>query len=190
MKTASIVLLLCLASASQAAVYRWQDASGKTQYGDSPPDGVAAEEVELAPLSTYAPPPPTAEPAAEPATEAETGAEAGPVQRYRRLAITQPTDGQTLRSDDGAIRVAVDLRPALQEAAGHRLIAVIDGRRVPGSDGSVSIVVDRGSHRLQVAVIDSDGKVLASSRQIGFEVRPKTILPIPRELGGQPLPGT
>lgn len=187
MRSALIVLLLCLASASQAAVYRWQDASGKTQYGDSPPAGVAAEEVELAPLSTYAPPPPT--PAAEPAAEAEVEAEAGPVQRYRRLAITQPTDGQTIRSDDGQIRVAVDLRPALQETAGHRLIAVIDGRRVPGSNGSVTVRVDRGSHRLQVAVIDSDGKVLARSRQIGFDVRPKTILPIPKELGGQPLPG-
>jgi hypothetical protein len=189
MRTALIVLLLCLASASQAAVYRWQDASGKTQYGDSPPAGVAAEEVELAPLSTYAPPPPPPAPAAEPAAEAEAEAEAGPVQRYRRLAITQPADGQTIRSDDGVIRVAIDLRPALQETAGHRLVAVIDGRRVPGSDGSVTLRVERGSHRLQVAVIDSDGKILARSRQIGFDVRPKTILPIPKELGGQPLPG-
>lgn len=189
MKTLPLLLLLTLAGASQAAVYRWQDASGALQYGDNPPPDSGAVAVELPPLSTYAPPPPTP-PAAAPAAEVAT--EPAEVKPYRWLAITQPIDGQTLRSDDGLFRVAVDLRPALQEEAGHRLVAVIDGRRIPGSSSSVSLRATRGSHRLQVAVIDSDGKILARSRQIGFDVRPKTLLPVPSELlegdGAIPLP--
>ena len=145
---------------------------------------MVVEEVELPELSTYAPPP-AAEPGyTSPAGEADFAPAQGRVQRYRRLAITQPTDGQTIRSDDGLINVAVDLRPALQEIAGHRLIAVVDGRRIPGGGTRIPVRVPRGSHRLQVAVIDVDGRMVARSRQISFDVRPKTLVPIPAELGG------
>jgi hypothetical protein len=178
------LLLLCLATSAQAAVYRWIDTYGEVQYGDKPPAGVAVEEVELPELSTYAPPP-AADPAyTSPAGEGEFAAAEGKVKRYRRLLITQPTDGQTIRSDDGLINVAVDLRPALQEVAGHRLIAVVDGRRIPGGGSRIPVRVPRGSHRLQVAVIDVDGRVVARSRKISFDMRPKTRLPIPAELGG------
>jgi hypothetical protein len=45
-------LLLCVAfiawsGFASAAVYKWVDAQGKLQYGDTPPDGVHAELVEL-----------------------------------------------------------------------------------------------------------------------------------------------
>ncbi len=181
------LLLVCLAVPASAAVYRWIDANGELQYGDRPPQDVAAEVVELPELSTYAPPPVAAPPAA-PETEAEFATPQGRAVRYRYLAITQPTEGQTMRSDDGLVNVAVDLRPALQEVAGHRLIAVVDGRRIPGGGSRIPVRVPRGSHRLQVAVIDVDGKVVARSRQITFIVRPKTRLPIPEELGGGDLP--
>ncbi len=179
-----LALLACSATMTQAAVYRWVDAYGDLQYGDKPPSGVAAELVELPELSTYAPPP-AAEPAyTAPGSDAEFAPAEGKVKRYRLLAITQPTDGQTIRSDDGLINVAVDLRPALQEIAGHRLIAVVDGRRIPGGGSRIPVRVPRGSHRLQVAVIDVDGRLVARSRQIRFDVRPKTLVPIPAELGG------
>ena len=170
MKWTLLALLACLATTTQAAVYRWVDANGDLQYGDKPPGGVVVEEVELPELSTYP-------------GEADFAPAQGRVQRYRRLAITQPTDGQTIRSDDGLINVAVDLRPALQEIAGHRLIAVVDGRRIPGGGTRIPVRVPRGSHRLQVAVIDVDGRMVARSRQISFDVRP-TLVPIPAELGG------
>ena len=55
-------LLACSTMAS-AAVYKWVDANGRLQYGDTPPDGVKAELVRL--LGTHEPnPPPAAKPAA------------------------------------------------------------------------------------------------------------------------------
>jgi hypothetical protein len=39
--------LLAFSGLSSAAVYKWVDAQGKTQYGDRPPDGVKAELVTL-----------------------------------------------------------------------------------------------------------------------------------------------
>ncbi|RLA30086.1 MAG: DUF4124 domain-containing protein, partial [Gammaproteobacteria bacterium] len=85
-----LAFFLCLVTTSQAAVYRWQDSSGNTKFGDQPPAGVAAEQVELPELSTYAPPPvpEEAEPVAAPA--AATGAVPAQAQRYSRMVITQP----------------------------------------------------------------------------------------------------
>jgi len=39
--------LLAWSGMASAVVYKWVDAQGKVQYGDSPPDGVHAEVVEL-----------------------------------------------------------------------------------------------------------------------------------------------
>lgn len=38
--------LMVFSGLSYAAVYKWVDAQGKTQYGDRPPDGVKAELIE------------------------------------------------------------------------------------------------------------------------------------------------
>jgi hypothetical protein len=180
MRYLTLLLLLAFATAANAAVYRWIDPDGNTKYGDSPPSGVVADEVDLPPLSTFSPPP-----AEEPATEAveePVEEEAVTAQPYRRMIITQPANGQTIRTDDGLVTVAVDLRPALQKKAGHRLIASVNGRRIPGQSSSIDIQVPRGSHRLQTAVIDSDGRVVARSNQITFDIRPRTRLQVPREL--------
>ncbi|MDE2306381.1 MAG: DUF4124 domain-containing protein [Gammaproteobacteria bacterium] len=42
------VALLAFTTMASAAVYRWVDAAGHIQYGDTPPDGVKAELVHLA----------------------------------------------------------------------------------------------------------------------------------------------
>lgn len=45
-------LLMGWSAMASAVVYKWVDAQGKVQYGDTPPDGVHAEVVEL--LGTHA----------------------------------------------------------------------------------------------------------------------------------------
>lgn len=45
-------LLIGWSAMASAVVYKWVDAQGKIQYGDTPPDGVHAEVVEL--LGTHA----------------------------------------------------------------------------------------------------------------------------------------
>lgn len=45
-------LLMGWSAMASAVVYKWTDAQGKIQYGDTPPDGVHAEVVEL--LGTHA----------------------------------------------------------------------------------------------------------------------------------------
>jgi hypothetical protein len=69
-------VLLCAAliawsAVASAVVYKWTDAQGKVQFGDSPPDGVRAEVVELPGNHAPPPQPPSAAPTAAP-TAAKT----------------------------------------------------------------------------------------------------------------------
>jgi hypothetical protein len=150
MKKLPLLLLACIAASAQAAVYQWQDDRGKTQYGDTPPPGVTAEPVDLPPISTV--PGQPAAGAAPAATEATAG-DATTGQPYTRIAISSPGNGQTIRTDTGRVDITVNLQPALQEAAGHRLVAVVDGVRIQGSAAGVAILAPRGSHRAQVVVL-------------------------------------
>jgi hypothetical protein len=179
MKKLPLLLLACIAASAQAAVYQWQDDRGKTQYGDTPPPGVTAEPVDLPPISTV-PGQPAA--GAAPAAAEATAGDATTGQPYTRIAISSPGNGQTIRTDTGRVDITVSLQPALQEAAGHRLVAVVDGVRIQGSAAGVAILAPRGSHRAQVVVLDSAGKALARSGQIAFDVRPDKRLPVSREL--------
>jgi hypothetical protein len=70
-------LLFCMAliawsGFASAAVYKWVDAQGKLQYGDTPPDGVHAELVEL--LGTHSARSTTTAPAATTAKATPTPA--------------------------------------------------------------------------------------------------------------------
>ena len=176
MKTLSMLLATCLACSAQAAVYQWQDDKGKTQYGDNPPPGATAEPVTLPPISTV-----PAQGAQGEAVTPEAPGD-GAVQPYTRIAITSPSDGQAIRTDTGRVDIRVGLQPGLQEAAGHRLVAVVSGTRIQGSGAGVAILAPRGSHTAQVAVLDAEGRTLARSGQVTFEIRPDTLMPISREL--------
>ncbi len=181
MKQITLLIVTCLACTAQAAVYQWQDDKGKTQFGDSPPPEATAEPVTLPPLSTV-PGQGAAETTSPPAGEASAPADPASAVPYTRLAITSPGDGQTIRTDTGRVDIAVSAQPPLQEAAGHRLVAVVSGVRVQGSAAGVAILAPRGSHTAQAAVVDAEGKVLARSGPISFDVRPDQRLPVSREL--------
>jgi len=47
-KTAALVLLLLLTGVSHGAIYRWTDDNGVTHYGENPPPGVEAQQVDAA----------------------------------------------------------------------------------------------------------------------------------------------
>lgn len=66
--------LLLLSSVASAAVYKWVDAQGKTQYGDRPPDGVKAELVAI--LGNRTPSTASARPSAAPRVSSTSGSDA------------------------------------------------------------------------------------------------------------------
>jgi len=155
----TLLLAALLASQAVAAeVYRWVDEDGTVHFGDQPPPG--AEKVELPPPSTYTPPPlPPIQ--SRPQAPAEAPA-------YSALRILQPQDRATIRDNAGNFEVSFATEPGLKSQLGHQYRVLLDGRPVARiSAGSYRFEnLDRGEHRIQVQVVDPQGRVLIESEPV------------------------
>jgi hypothetical protein len=102
-----------------------------------------------------------------------------PSPAYRRLRVVQPGNDGTVHSNTGAFTLTIDLQPALRTAAGDRVRVKLDGRLLPRSCDGTSIDItesdwagaadaDTIGHRLQVAVVDREGRALIESPTVSF----------------------
>jgi hypothetical protein len=114
-------LLLCAAllawsGMASAVVYKWVDAQGKVQYGDSPPDGVHAEVVEL--LGTH--------------TSRSAAAAPAPSARAASTSTT-PVDSSAKQAVDQDVAATREKQCADAQAEYKKLI---EGRRLYKTDDS------------------------------------------------------
>lgn len=154
--TATGLLIGCLglalgAPVSRAEIYR--DPSQPTPtFSDRPsPD---AEPVQLPPANVQNFPDP-------PATPVNQGAAPAPF-TYEQIAIIEPADEATVRDNQGRIRVIAEVKPPLR--AGHQLQLLLDGQPAGPvqRSGQFNLTgVNRGSHQLQLQVLDGEGDVFA-----------------------------
>jgi hypothetical protein len=85
-------------------------------------------------------------------------------QRYKNVAIIQPSDKVTVRNPQGDVLVTVRLDPKL--FSGDKTQVVFDGRPigVPQSSSSIQLSgIYRGSHSIAVQLVNSKGDVLQTS---------------------------
>ncbi len=173
MKTLFVLALSILPLAANAAIYRWVDSDGSLHFSDQKPNRPDVEEVMVEPPNVMSGDKPSTAGQAKPttATPAATPAVKVPP-RYRSLTITSPANDAAVRANDGTITVSCTLEPALGTVAGHEIQIIIDGRRISGlkSCGTTLTQLSRGTHSLQVQVVDSLGKVLISSPSHSFHV--------------------
>lgn len=161
--------MLLLASQVSAEIYKWVDAQGNVHYGDEPQGAGAKPMRQLPGLSTYSPPPlPTRKQLEEVKKEAAREGVEGNAQPqhpgYKELKIVSPENEGTVRSSPGEVPVFVALSPVLREGDYFRVI--LDGRMLPEHYSSTVIRlsnVDRGEHRVAVAVFGKDGNKLLQS---------------------------
>ena len=171
MRQFSYVILIALTySASEAAdIYRWKDSDGNVIYSDTPQPG--AEKVTLQ-ETTILPSAPVPKSPDEANTE-----KPGPV-KYQSVAITRPTDEQTIRENIANVGVAISLQPGLQTGHGHQLQLLFDGQGVeePGRKTSFTLpAVDRGAHTLQAVILQSNGRVVTRSAISTFFVHKQSV---------------
>ncbi len=147
-----------------AAVYMEKDADGNTVFTDRP-HSKKARPIELSPTSTYSPP-------ASTSTTTNTPYAGNDKQtlHYEFLSIISPTDDSPVRANDGSLEVSIDLSPALQ--TGHHFVLLIDGSPVgEGMGPNFSLQnIDRGTHTLQVQVVDDSGNEIISSNNVTFHM--------------------
>ena len=113
-------------------------------------------------------------------------AESGPTSARSRegpgpaLAIARPAAEETVWGPGGALKVT--LEAALEFEPGSRLVLELDGEETVwrGEPPTVRLSeVWRGEHRLRARLFDAQGEQLASSEEIRFYKRQKSVVEVP-----------
>jgi len=167
------LLLAVLPLFADAAIYRWVDSEGTIHFSDQKPNVPGVEEVRVSPPNVMSTDKPAAgQQGGAGATSASKKAPASVPPRYQSLQITSPGNDEAVRANDGTVVVSCALQPPLGTAAGHSIVVVLDGRKIGGlaACGTTLTQLSRGTHTLQVQVVDSMGKVLISSPVHSFHV--------------------
>ena len=174
MELRPVFTLLCLLAAAAAAAatqeaYRWVDEDGIVHYSDRPREG--AEAIVLPKpnvANTRRVPSPGAQ--SQPDNEDDGEQQSG----YTSIEIVAPKAEETLWNIEGVLNVSVALEPGLQP--GHQVRAYFDGEMQPVSGTSFELQeVWRGTHNIQVEVVDATGKVMIRSQPSRFYVQQNTV---------------
>lgn len=171
--------LLLSASVLHAEVYRWTDASGRTVFGDSPPEQTKAQTVEL-PTLTVADGYDSGEGKDKSANSAQTKDEEDAADseavEYKRFVVTSPEADSSVRANSGNIMVRLELEPGLQD--GHGIVVYLDGKRVANGDSTVFSLegVDRGKHSLFAVLHDENDDVLKNTEAVSFNLLRHSVL--------------
>lgn len=152
-------LLLALALPAHAQIYKYIDANGNTVFTNQPPEGVAAESINLPPTNTVE--------SQAPAMAAEgDNASAQNEAPYAVLSLSGIPDDEAMRANNGSFVVGVNIEPRLQP--GHVLRLILDGQPYgqPSNVPSLQLTeLDRGEHSLAVAVMAGDRIVQQSASE-------------------------
>src|SRR5579872_5911503 len=166
------LMLLATTGALAATVYKWTDENGVVHYSDQPHEN--AEKVQLKAPQTYSAPKTPALPANR---AGQVKPPPPPAPAYRSCEISEPVNDQ-MYMNTTTVTAAVLLQPAPRP--GDQLAVTLDGQRVPGvpmEGGPFTISpVDRGTHSIQAAVLDSQGQPVCQSHSVTFHVHQPSLL--------------
>lgn len=150
---------------THAQIYKTTDKDGNVIYSDQPSENSAVIEVKsinTIPASTSK----TSDQPPEQTTIDHT-------QVYKILAIKSPANGTIIANGLNPFNVSINLQPPL--APQHKLQFTVDGAVIATGKATSFTVksLNRGTHNLQVAIIDQSGKRLRQSKTVSvFAYRP------------------
>lgn len=144
----SCTLLAC-ALCGADTVYQSTDKNGHPVFTDQPHPG--AKTVEVGPTNTSESAPSVAPPESQPDA---------PSVGYTRVKLNVPS---SIPNGLAPTTIGIDLRPPLQPR--HRWQLLLDGQaQGEGTEGAVTLdQMERGSHQLQLNVLDAKGNIVGSS---------------------------
>ena len=164
-----LILLSALSAtaASSAPAWTWVDASGQVHFSDRPEPG--AQQVELAGAQGFG-----GQTVAQAQTPARSGSPASDqaLAPYRSIEIVSPAEQEVLWNIGAMLNVQVQFQPAIRP--GHRYNLLFDGQPRNLNTTSLRLVlpdVFRGTHTLQVVVVDAAGAEVQRSAGRGFTVQ-------------------
>lgn len=162
---------------AKGKVYQWVDEQGQTHFSDTAPHDTLEFTITN---HTQASPEKPAEPvealiSQEEKVDNATETDKLVDQLEYQISIVSPLNDAAIRSNNGMLEVRVKTTPKKEKRS--RYLLSIDGKNVI-SEQSAGIIrtynVDRGTHLLQVQLIDENDTVMATSHPIAVHVKRAT----------------
>lgn len=159
----SVMLIFFCVSPAQAEIYTCKDANGNTVYTDSPGGCANAEEVKVDTLPTLVPSKSLPSSSANSSSGKEDDKDV-----YSELVITSPSNGSTLRDNQGNVTINFRASPSLQTRKGHKYVVMVNGAEVYSGTSTITALknVDRGTHNISVKIIDPAGSTKISASPV------------------------
>lgn len=188
-KVIVLCMLVMFVQPVAAELYKCKDVEGNIVYTDEPcADG---KQLKLPPLQTYTP-------AKAPPVSANTGSENNKDKKkskgYTSLVITKPENDSVIRDNTGKVIISYTLTSPLETARGHKFVITVDGKKLKtkGTTSQIQLSdIDRGTHTVQIHVVNNDDKILISSKPTIFHMKKHSILhPKPASAPPTPAPGS
>ena len=150
------LLLVGISFSSLAEIYRWVDDQGNVEFSDEPREG--AEKIEVRPTATIK----------LPKLEDLGGfsgptpvKDASPAAIYSNLKVVFPKNNSAFNSGSGDLTVTMSVQPSLYP--NHSLRLTLDGTQIATTKSNFHSFsnLDRGTHQLQLDVIDNSSVVMS-----------------------------
>ena len=160
----------------ESKVYTWVDEDGKTHFSDHAQPGT--KEVVLQDTNLVSDDRKVA--------EKPVSAESPPVVEEKKkailyqISILSPKNDVAIRANDGSFSVNVAINPKLEEE--HMFQLYIDNMKVGAPQSSTTMLaenVDRGTHQVQVFLMDKKETIVAKTKIISVHLQRATNASIP-----------
>lgn len=151
-----LVLLLGVCSVTSAGIYKTYDKNGNAVFTDAP--SADAQEIEDKPIAIV---PALSKSVIEEKVHALTKNATAVEPSVYQLTIANIKANDTLRKSDKAFVASISLSPPLWKE--HHLQISLDGKQIGKDNFSPKIdpeALERGQHRLEVAITNNKNKVL------------------------------
>lgn len=142
-------------------IYKWTSDEGVVIYSDTFQAGAEKVSVSTGKGAQSDNP----KQAADPKAAADTD-------QYQTFEVVQPENEATIRNDEGMVIVGLGLSPAL--LPGHKIHIYLDGDKIPGEVNATQFTLNklnRGTHSLQVKIVDADNNPQISTALVNFHLR-------------------
>lgn len=163
----SLTLVIC---ASYAQIYKWVDRQGNVHYSDTPHQG--AEVINIPEMQSDTKQIPVTTPSSSEEREQQNTIK---LKRQYNVTIIQPENGATIRNNQGHVKVIAQVEPNL--ISDDKLQILYDGTLLGEPQKTLEFEVNdmyRGSHTLEVQIVDNEGNVINNSDPITIYVfRPR-----------------